>query len=124
LEERCAAANQSLQQAEAQYRQARALVSSSLTGFFPTATANPSFTRQRSYSATSNTYGYSTLYAAPGTASWEPDLWGSIRMSVKSQVGAAQASAADLESARLSLQAQLAADYFTLEAVDMQETNL
>ncbi len=124
LEEQCAAANQSLQQAEAQYRQSRALVSSALTGFFPTATANPSATRQRSYSAGTNTYSYSTLYSAPGTASWEPDLWGAIRLSVKTSVGQAQAGAANLENARLSLQAQLAADYFTLEATDMQETNL
>jgi NodT family efflux transporter outer membrane factor (OMF) lipoprotein len=51
-------------------------------------------------------------------ADWELDLWGRVRRSVESNAVGAQASAADLESARLSAQAQLAQTYFQLRASD------
>jgi NodT family efflux transporter outer membrane factor (OMF) lipoprotein len=124
LEEQVLSGNQSIQEAAAQFRQSRAEVSSALTGFFPTVTTDPSVTRQRSYSGGANTYSNSTLYQLPGTASWEPDFWGQVRLSVQSAKGNAQASAANLESAKLSLQSQLAADYFSVEAIDMQEAIL
>ena len=57
-------------------------------------------------------------YAMPLDVAWEPDLWGRIRRSVESSTASAQASAADVESTRLSLQAELAADYFQLRALD------
>ena len=60
----------------------------------------------------------STTYQLEGTASWEIDLWGRIRRQVQSDVAAAQASAADLASARLSLQSTLVTDYLTLRAAD------
>jgi NodT family efflux transporter outer membrane factor (OMF) lipoprotein len=52
------------------------------------------------------------------SASWEPDLWGRIRRTVESETANAQASAADLASARLSAQSQLAQDYFELRIAD------
>ena len=51
---------------------------------------------------------------------WEPDLWGRVRLSVENAVSNAQVSAADLENIRLSQQALLATDYFLLAAQDMQ----
>lgn len=60
----------------------------------------------------------SNSYALEGTASWEIDLWGRIRRQVESNVAAAQASAADLANARLSLQSQLVSDYILLRAAD------
>ncbi|MBV8915430.1 MAG: efflux transporter outer membrane subunit [Acetobacteraceae bacterium] len=57
-------------------------------------------------------------YALEGTASWELDLWGRIRRQVESDVAAAQASAADLANARLSLQSQLVTDYMLLRSAD------
>lgn len=121
LEEQVMNGNQSLQQSEAQFRQSRAAVSSAFSGFFPAVTLNPAITRTRSYSSGSNTYGYGTLYEMPGTASWEPDFWGQVRLSVNSAKGSAQASAAQLENAKLSLAAQLAADYFSIETIDKEE---
>src|SRR5206468_3944895 len=53
--------------------------------------------------------------------SWELDVWGRIRRTVESNRAAAQASAGDLESARLSFQAELAQDYFQLRTLDAQK---
>jgi NodT family efflux transporter outer membrane factor (OMF) lipoprotein len=55
-----------------------------------------------------------------GQAVWEPDLWGSIRKSVESQRAAAQASAGDLANLDLSLQSELATDYFELRGLDAE----
>ena len=46
------------------------------------------------------------------STSWEIDLWGRLRRLAESAEATAQASAGDLASARLSLQAQLATSYF------------
>ena len=60
----------------------------------------------------------STTYTIEGTFSWEIDLWGRVRRQVESEVAAAQASAADLANARLSLQSTLVTDYMLLRAAD------
>ncbi len=54
-------------------------------------------------------------------ASWEPDLWGRVRRTVEASKASAQASAADLESTRLLVQAELAQDYFQLRVLDGQK---
>src|SRR5262249_2825006 len=64
---------------------------------------------------------HSTSYSLPFSASWEPDLWGRVRRSVEEQAASAQASAATLESTRLSLHATLAQSYFQLRIVDEQQ---
>ena len=64
---------------------------------------------------------YTTQYSAPiGTsaAGWDLDVWGKIRRQIESDTSAAQASAADLDNAKLSAQAQLATAYFDLLATD------
>ncbi len=60
----------------------------------------------------------SNSLAIEGALSWELDLWGRIRREVESDVANAQASAADLANARLSLQSQLVTDYMLLRAAD------
>jgi NodT family efflux transporter outer membrane factor (OMF) lipoprotein len=57
-------------------------------------------------------------FALPFDASWTPDLWGRVRNTVRGNVAAAQASAADLENARLTAQAELAVDYYQLRTQD------
>jgi len=107
--------NQNLKAAEAAYRQARAVVEESRAQLFPTATLNASGTRTGGGSVKG---GPVNAYNVSAGASWVPDLWGRIRRTIESNLASAQASAADLASARLSAQAALASDYFALRAQD------
>jgi NodT family efflux transporter outer membrane factor (OMF) lipoprotein len=112
------AANQNLRQAEAAYRQARALADADRAGLFPAIGLNAGVTRSRTNSSGSIKYVDSgTLGLA---ASWEPDLWGSVRRTIESGDAGAQASADDLAAARLSLQTTLAQDYLQLRIADQQ----
>jgi NodT family efflux transporter outer membrane factor (OMF) lipoprotein len=61
-----------------------------------------------------------TTYTVPLEASYQFDLWGSVRNQVAQNRYAAQASAAQVETALLSTQSQLAQTYFELRAVDEQ----
>ncbi len=56
-----------------------------------------------------------------GQASWEPDLWGSVRRSVEAARSNAQASAADLANVELSIRAELATDYFEMRGLDTDQ---
>jgi NodT family efflux transporter outer membrane factor (OMF) lipoprotein len=121
LEHKVAEANQDFKAAEAAYRQARSLVSLGRSAYLPTVTAQPSVTRFGG--AGTSSHGAS-LFEAPLTASWEPDFWGQTRLTVKSAAETAQSSHAGLENELLSLQAEVASDYFSLESIDMQRVLL
>ncbi|HJU04755.1 MAG TPA: efflux transporter outer membrane subunit [Nitrospiraceae bacterium] len=58
--------------------------------------------------------------AAGGIASWEPDFWSEIRNATRVEIYRAQERAAEWGLARLSLQAEIAANYFTLRGFDAQ----
>ena len=62
--------------------------------------------------------GPNSNFALSFDATWEPDIWGRVRRLVESSRAAAQASAADVETVRLSMQAELAMDYFQLRGLD------
>lgn len=124
LEELVDIQNQNVKQAEAQYREARALVALNHANYYPTIGVNPSITQT---DIGTNAKGQGTTgqsFSLPAAVSWEPDLWGRVRLSVDNASANAQVSAADLENIRLSAQALLATDYFLLAAEDMQHTVL
>src|SRR4029078_592217 len=107
-----------------------ALAEGARAGLFPTVGANASATRSRASSAnasanTSNTNttatrGANTNYSLGLNASWEIDLWCRVRRTVEAGHGKLEASAGDLEAARLLSQAQLAQPYFQLRILDAQ----
>jgi NodT family efflux transporter outer membrane factor (OMF) lipoprotein len=139
LESKIEVSNQSLALAEAQFRASLAALGVSRAAFFPVVTANASVTRTNPSSnlrggtiastpgggtATGAIPGGSantTIYSLPLSLSWEADVWGRIRRTVESSRATAQASAADLESARLSARAALAQNYFQLRSLDAQK---
>jgi NodT family efflux transporter outer membrane factor (OMF) lipoprotein len=125
LEESININNQNLKQAEAQFRQARALVAANHANYYPTIGTTPSIT-QTSVGANAGRgiAGTTNTFSLPGNVTWEPDLWGRVRLSVENAAANAQVSSADLENVRLSQQALLATDYFSLAAQDMQQTVL
>lgn len=114
-------ANQSLIQAEAQYRQAQYLVQSSQSSLLPLASLNGSFNNFKSAKGTSQVIpGVRTLFGNTVAMAWEPDLWGSVRRQIETNTDNAQASAALLQGLRLSTQASLAQAYFQLRAIDAE----
>jgi NodT family efflux transporter outer membrane factor (OMF) lipoprotein len=120
LEEQVGAANQNVAQAEANYRQAQALIQASRSGFYPAVTGGASVTRSRR-SSEKGGLGASNDFLLPIDFSWEVDLWGRVRRTVEANQAGAQASQADLASALLSAQALVAQDYFLLRTVDAQK---
>jgi NodT family efflux transporter outer membrane factor (OMF) lipoprotein len=121
LEELVSINNQNVKQAEAQFRQARSQVAAAHANYYPSIGSTPAISQ--SYSGANSgrgAGGFSQSFSLPVTATWEPDLWGRVRLSVEIAVNNAQVSAADLENLRLSQQALLATDYFLLSAQDMQ----
>jgi len=124
LEELVNVNNQNIKQAEAQFRQARALVTANHANYYPTIGASPSISQGDTGANAARAIGTNQSFSLPVIASWEPDLWGRVRLSVENAVENAQVSAADLENLRLSEHALLATDYFLLAAQDMQQTVL
>jgi len=125
LEEQVDISNQNVAVAEAQFRQARALVWAARAAYFPTATLGLGYTR--SSKSTTLTPSVTTSrtslndFLLVGDVSWEPDLWGRVRRTVEGSKASAQASAADLESTRLLMQAELALSYLQLRTLDAQK---
>ena len=126
LEQQVEISNQNVAQAEAQFRQARALVQAARAAYFPTVTIGVGVTRTRDVrrrpaQARARNNQTFTEHSFPVDVSWELDVWGRIRRTVESSKATAQASAADLEAATLSARAELAQDYFQLRSLDGQK---
>jgi NodT family efflux transporter outer membrane factor (OMF) lipoprotein len=146
LEEKVNISNQNIASAAAAFFAARALVKEARAQLFPTVTTNPAITVQRPSAtqgggagsssgsgsgsggtgtgtgtgsgSTTSSRGTFTDYTLPFDATWQPDLFGRIRNTVRAAAYGAQASAADLENTRLTVQADVAADYFQLRGQD------
>jgi NodT family efflux transporter outer membrane factor (OMF) lipoprotein len=119
-------ASQTLKAAEANFRAARTAIGYARANEAPTIGASPSVGTVREsanqpYFLTSLANNGSGQFALPLDLNYEIDLWGRIRRGVTSAKEQAQASAADLETVRLSLHAELAIDYFDLRSDDGQE---
>jgi NodT family efflux transporter outer membrane factor (OMF) lipoprotein len=118
--------NQNLKAADAQYRQARALLRYYRADYYPTVTAGPSATRTRVSSnrpPLSSTFDGVTYndFVLPFDFSYQADVWGRVRRTVESYREQAQASAADLATVNLSMHADLAIDYFQARSLDAEE---
>jgi NodT family efflux transporter outer membrane factor (OMF) lipoprotein len=125
LEAQIDPANQTLKQAEANFRAARAAVRFNRASEAPTIGTSPSVGAVRD----SNNQPYVNVtgsnngegdFVLPFDLNYEIDLWGRVRRTVTQAREQAQASAADLETSRLSLHAELAVDYFDLRSADAQ----
>ncbi|HVU33705.1 MAG TPA: efflux transporter outer membrane subunit [Opitutaceae bacterium] len=148
LEQQAAVANQSIIQAAANYEQSRQLARADRATFFPTFSVSGSGQRAKSgngrsvvtpaassstsgstgtgstgstgtsLSVSPSSSGPTNSFSASAGASWVLDFWGRIRRQTESDVAAAQASAADLANARLSIQASVAQTYLQLRIAD------
>ena len=103
-------------QAEANYRNARALLDQAEASLWPTISSTASKTR----GVTTAGGSVSNQYNLSASASWEVDLWGTVRRAVEAGNAKEAASAAQLAAIRLSSQAQLATAYLQLVAADVQ----
>lgn len=122
LQNRLVAGNPTLAAALASYAQSKALSDQARAGLFPTLALGAGVGRDRdSLNAPirgPTTPTYYDDHSVNAGVGYELDLWGQIRNEVAAGEANAAASAADLENARLSLAAQLVADYVQLRSLD------
>lgn len=123
LVQRATRANQTIVAAEAAVSSARALVREDRAAYYPIVTASAAHTSVESHDngGSLQSVGQMRGYSVVGEASWEPDLWGSVRRTVENSRALAGASEADLAGARLTVQADVATNYFHLRSLDIQQ---
>lgn len=127
LERKVEVSNQNLAAAEAAYREARAVVREQRSALFPTVSLDAAGSQAKGGGTITtgsggggSGSGVANNYKVDIGATWELDVWGSIRRTIEGAKASAQASAADLAAARLSAQGELAADYFQLRETDAE----
>ncbi len=118
LEEQVKISNQTIVAAEANYRASQATVLAARSALYPTISTGPSYSNGRSL----NTGTAKTLneFQLPFSGTYTVDLWHRIRNQIAADAALAQASAADIQTALISVQTTLAQDYFELRATDAQ----
>ena len=124
LEEQVEISNQNLRVVEARYRQAQALVAASRSSLFPVLTGNASKTRNQPSANSTNSINGPAIRDTNVLSlnlAWEADVWGRIGRTVEASQATAAASAGDIAAARLSAQAEVAQNYFSLRIADTQK---
>ncbi len=126
LEEQLTVSNQDLRVAETRLRQARSMIRFNRASLAPTIATSPSVAAIRNsanqpYFIASNANNGTGSFILPLDLSYEVDLWGRVRRTVNASREEAQATAADLQTANLSLHSELAIDYFELRSSDVQK---
>ncbi|MDB6068228.1 MAG: efflux system, outer rane lipoprotein NodT family [Pedosphaera sp.] len=129
LEVEAGLANQQLKAAFARLEQARAITDITRSGLYPNISLAPSFTRERSSAnepsrLSGRTIGQGNTFndiIVPLNLSYEVDLWGRVRRSLESSKAQEQATADDLGTIRLIVEAEVAADYVTLRSLDTEQ---
>jgi multidrug efflux system outer membrane protein len=121
LEDLASSSNQELAGGLARLEQARALVNVARSDLYPNINFSPSYNRERtsanqaSRSVANNNFN---AFSVPLDASWELDLWGRVRKTVDATRARFAAATDDLEALRLSIQAEVAVNYFTYRSVE------
>jgi outer membrane protein, multidrug efflux system len=125
LERQLAESNPDLQAAVARFEEARGVAIRARSDLFPTLDADASARRGKASANTALSRalggGASRVqndFLAGLNLSWEVDLFGRLRNAAAAARAQAQASAADLAAVELSLQAEVASDYFSLRGDD------
>ncbi len=122
LESQAVQANQQLKAAVARVDQARATARIARSQLMPNLSLDPSFSRE-GYSPNANpSFGNITVnkFSAPLDLSYEVDLWGRIRRLFQGARADAQASLADYYNVLLTLQSDVAQNYFALRSLDAE----
>lgn len=124
LEQQVDTANQTIKAAEARFRQARAMIRFNRADLMPTISTTPAIVNQHISAAQSPLVGGGSTggnFILPFDLSYEVDLWGKVRKTIEAAKEEFQGTAADLQTVRLSLHAELAFDYFELRSLDAQK---
>jgi multidrug efflux system outer membrane protein len=126
LEEQAKIQSPNLRAAAARVMQARAIAGVAAADFYPDVTLDPGVSRDR-YSQNrpvqpgTPVVGYTANhFRLPLDASYEIDVWGRVRRAVESADARLDASADDYFTVLLTLQADVAQNYFALRSLDAE----
>jgi multidrug efflux system outer membrane protein len=122
LESEAVSANQNVKAALARVGQSRATARVARADLMPNLSLDPSFTRQRFSPNQDPSFGNITAntFHVPLDLSYEIDLWGRVRRGFESARADAQASLADFYTSLLTVQSDVAQNYFALRALDAE----
>ncbi|HEY1788924.1 MAG TPA: efflux transporter outer membrane subunit, partial [Verrucomicrobiae bacterium] len=122
LEAQALDANQKLKGAFARLEQSRETARVTRGQLLPQANFDPSFSRERYSPNEQPSFGPLTANTinTPVDLSYEVDLWGRVRRSFESSRADAQASLADYYNVLLTLQSDVAQNYFAVRELDQE----
>ena len=121
LEAQVNTGNQSIAQAESQYKMSQSMVQSATAAYFPTSGATATVNRFKAASGQSVAVsGLKNLFGGVVSIAWAPDIFGGLRRQTEASTATAQSRAATLHALRLTSQASLAQNYFQIRTLDTQ----